>query len=195
MDAATRRAEPKDRAGIAKMLARSFFDDPAFGYILPDPATRSKRLERLFALLFDSDLRSGTGHIAGDGAAITLWRSPGKAVTGWGEMIAHALPLIGALGGAIPRALRVADAIEGRFPAYPFHYLHIAGCDPAMQGRGLGGAAIRAGLAEAGSMPCYLETATESNVALYTALGFRVTAEWSVPKGGPCFWSMEAGER
>lgn len=171
------------------MLGRAFADDPAFAYIFPDPEARQQRLPRLFALLLDSDLRGGQGFVAGE-AALTLWRAPGRAVVGWGEMLAHAPALVAALGGAIPRALRVAAAIESRFPAEPFHYLHIAGCDPAAQGMGLGGAAIRAGIAATPpGVPCYLETATESNVGLYGRYGFVVQEEFRVP-GGPRFWSM-----
>ena len=97
----------------------------------------------------------------------------------------------------LPRILSLAqrmlgDAVEAHFPSDPFWYLHIAGVDPARQGRGLGGASIRAGLArcDADGVPAYLETATESNVGLYARLGFELTGEWSVPKGGPRFWSM-----
>ena len=75
-------------------------------------------------------------------------------------------------------------------PSGAFWYVHIAGCDPARQGRGLGSAAIRAGLDRMGQLPTYLETATERNVALYKRLGFAITDEWRVGGGGPRFWSM-----
>ena len=75
-------------------------------------------------------------------------------------------------------------------PDAPFWHLHIAGCDPAAQGRGHAGATIRAGLARAaGRLPTYLETATERNLALYAGLGFAVTGEWRV-RGDLRFWSM-----
>ncbi|WP_335342360.1 GNAT family N-acetyltransferase [Sphingomonas endolithica] len=84
---------------------------------------------------------------------------------------------------------------RGAFPLGNYWYLHIAGCEPAAQGRGYGAAAIRSGLDRiAGSgLPAYLETATESNLGLYRALGFQVSAEWIVPGGGPRFWSMRRG--
>ena len=180
-----------DRAAVAAMLARAFADDPAFSYILPDRAGRARRLERLFALLFDSDGRAGMRLVSAGGAAATLWRGPGRARVGWGEMLRHALPLVRALGGGIGRALRVGEAIDAHMPAGAFWYLHVAGCDPAMQGSGLGGAAIRAGLSRIGDrLPVYLETATQANLGLYRHLGFTVTDEWQVPRGGPRFWSM-----
>jgi len=184
-------ATATDRAATAAMLARAFADDPAMAFIFPDPADRARRLTRLFALLYDSDGRAGMRLLAGDGAAATLWRAPGYPHIGRVEMVRHALPMIGALGTAIGRAMAVGDAIDAHMPPGDFWYLHVAGCDPAMQGRGLGKAAIRAGIDRAaGRLPCYLETATERNLGLYTGLGFAVTGEYVVPRGGPRFWSM-----
>ena len=48
---------------------------------------------------------------------------------------------------------------------------------------------LRAGLARAAGQPCYLETATPSNVGLYQAHGFAVRNEWQ-HDDAPNFWSM-----
>lgn len=184
-----RPATAADRNAVAAMLARAFADDPAFNWIYGG-APPADRLRGLFSVLFDSDL----GHMplmTAGGEAATLWRRPGRASTGWGETLRHALPLWRALGTRIPRALKVGDAIEAHFPREPFWYLHIAGCDPAHQGKGHGGRAIRGGLERLdGGLPAYLETATESNVGLYRRFGFELVDEWYVPGGGPRFWSM-----
>lgn len=89
----------------------------------------------------------------------------------------------------------MSAAIDAHFPAGDFWYLHVAGCDPAAQGKGHGGAAIRAGLDRiaASGLPAYLETATQQNVGFYRMLGFEVTSDWAVPRGGPRFWSMLRG--
>lgn len=189
--AEVRAAQAGDRGRVAAMLARAFADDPAMSYIFPDPVMRARRLPKLFRLFFDSDA-AGMRWIADDGDAATLWRAPGRAENSTGELLRRAVPLLAALGTALPRGLRVGEAISAHFPEEPFWYLHIAGVDPARQGRGLGGAAIRAGLARADreGVPAFLETATERNLGLYRALGFAVTAEWSVPGAGPRFWSM-----
>jgi ribosomal protein S18 acetylase RimI-like enzyme len=185
-------AGSRDRTRVAAMLARAFDGDPAFTYLFPNPEKRARALPTLFGLLFDSDGRAGMRLVHAGGAAATLWRGPGRAETGWIEMLRHAVPLLAAVGGALPRALRLADAIEAHFPAGPFWYLHVAGCDPAQQGRGLGGEVVRAGLARiAGQgLPAYLETATERNLGFYQSLGFVVTAAWQPANGGPRFWSM-----
>lgn len=191
IDAPIRLATTADRGATAAMLARAFQDDPAFAWILPDPAERAKRLPRVFALLFDSDGGAGMRLLTGGGEAATLWRGPGQERVGWAGLLRHAVPLLMALGGATRRAMAVSDAIDVHMPAGDFWYLHIAGCDPAAQGRGWGRAALHAGLARAaGRLPCYLETATERNLGFYTAAGFAVTGEWRVGGDGPRFWSM-----
>ena len=189
--ASVRLAVAGDRAAAAAALARAFADDPAFGYIYPDPAVRARLLPRLFALFFDSDGRAGMRLVTEDMTAVSLWRAPGRAHVGWGERLARAVPLLAAFRGATGRALRVGNAVDAHHPAGDYWYLHVLGCDPAAQGTGRGGAAIRAGLERvAGRLPCYLETATESNLGLYARYGFAVTGEWQVPQGGPRFWSM-----
>jgi ribosomal protein S18 acetylase RimI-like enzyme len=190
-EAAVLTAGDGQRGAITAMLARAFADDPAMTYIFPDPAQRARRMPRLFALLFDSDAAAGMRLVSGGGEAATLWRGPGQVHTSRTEMLRQALPMIATFGTALGRALRLSDAIGAHMPAGAFWYLHIAGCDPAYQGRGLGASVVRAGLARAsGRTPCYLETATESNIGFYAGLGFAVTGEWRVSGGGPRFWSM-----
>jgi ribosomal protein S18 acetylase RimI-like enzyme len=186
-----RLATRRDAEVVAAMLARAFADDPAFSWIFPDPVARAKRLPRLFRLLLLRDAAAGMALATSGGEAVTLWRAPGRAAVGWGEMVRQAVPLLLALGGSVRRALAVSDAIGAHMPGGDFWYLHVAACEPAAQGRGHGGEAIREGLSRAaGRLPCYLETATERNVRFYRGLGFAVTIEWDVPGGGPHFWSM-----
>lgn len=183
-----------DRAPVAAMLARAFAEDPATCFIFPDPVVRARRLPRLFALLFDGDESAGMRLVTAGGAAATLWRGPGRSRTSRLELIRSAWPVLRTmgLGGTLARALAVSDAIDAHHPAGDYWYLHIAGCDPAMQGRGLGRAAVQAGIdrVAGGGLPICLETPLEKNIGFYLGLGFELTGEWQVPKGGPRFWSM-----
>ncbi len=176
---------------IAKTLARAFQNEEACSYIFPDPEVRAKRLIAMFRVIVANDAAAGSIYQSAGGEAITLWRAPGKASgTAW-EFAKSLLPFIAALGPGIGRGLKISGLIEQHHPTEPFHYLHFAGCAPEHQGKGLGGAAIRAGLAQADAdhLPAYLETATERNLGLYRNLGFEVVAEWSVTRALP-FWGM-----
>ena len=144
----------------------------------------------MFGVLFDSDGRAGRRFLTEGGEAATLWRAPGRPSAGWIEMLARAGPLLHAFGTALPRALRVGHAIEAHMPRAPFHYLHIAGCDPVHQGKGHGSAAIAAGLEGLTGAPVYLETPNPLTLGLYARHGFELVGEWQVPVGGPRFWSM-----
>ena len=90
-------------------------------------------------------------------------------------------------------ALATDAGITGHLPkGEAWMYLKMAGVHPDHQGKGLGGRAIRAGLAMAAEsgVRSVLETATESNVGLYQRLGYATNSEWDVAGGGPHFWTM-----
>ncbi len=181
-----------DRARIATLFARAFADDPAMAFLFPDVAQRAKRTPRLFGTLFDGDALGGMRLITQGGEAATLWRGPGQSQTGLLELLPQAWPLLRTFGLGLGRALAVSQAIDAHLPKTPHWYLHIAGCDPAAQGKGHGGIAIRSGLARitGSGLPVYLETANPKNLGFYQALGFDLTDTWEVPRGGPRFWSL-----
>lgn len=187
-DGDIREALPADRRRAIASLADAFRDDPAMQFMFPVDRGRAKRLPRLFSLLYDSDA-GNLRLVSPDVAAVTLWRRPGAARNdgqfGWHDK----LRALWVFGFALPRAKLLGEAIEAHFPPTPFWYLHIAGCARAAQGRGLGAAAVRAGLSQATDAPTYLETANEDNLGFYGSLGFEVTERWQVSEG-PVFWSM-----
>jgi hypothetical protein len=88
----------------------------------------------------------------------------------------------------VGRALAASHAMESHYPkGKSYWYLHYVGVRPEHQGKGWGSAAIREGLTRARTegLPVYLETAKETNVALYRKLGFKLIGKWNVAKGGP----------
>jgi ribosomal protein S18 acetylase RimI-like enzyme len=180
-----------DHERLSATLARAFQNEEACSFIFPDHEVRARRLLKMFRVIVGSDAANGLLFQTAGGEAATLWRAPGKAIGSSGEFLASLLPFLLALGSAIGRGLKVSGLIERHHPNMPFWYLHFAGCDPVHQGKGLGGAAIRAGLARADAdhLPAYLETATVRNLALYRSLGFEVSSQWQVPNG-PQFWGM-----
>jgi GNAT superfamily N-acetyltransferase len=195
---AVRAASNEDRGAVAGVLARAFIDDPAMAHLFRNVADRPRRLARLFGLIVSIDGTPAHWTLAagedGQLAAAALWRPPGAWKTPASAMVASILPLVQTFGWSLPRALAMQGLIEKHHPAIPHWYLQFVGCVPEQHGRGLGGAVIRARLAEcdAQGVPAALETATPGNVPIYEALGFRVTGTYDV-RGGPKFWSMWRG--
>ena len=192
----TRPATTADRPLAAMILARAFIDDPALAFLFRDVADRPRRLARFFALITSIDMTPELWTLAADDtgaeSAAALWRPPGLWKTPTAAMLVHALPLLQVFGLSLPRALAMQGQIEAHHPAAPHWYLQFVGCVSERHGRGLGGAVIRARLAQcdADGMAAALETATPANIGIYESLGFAVTGTYQIKGGGPKFWSM-----
>lgn len=190
-----RAAAQDDRGAVAGVLARAFIDDPAMAFLFRDAADRPRRLARFFGLIVSIDPTPDHWTLADDTAgtlaAAALWRPPGLWKTSASAMLASVLPLAQTFGWSLPRALAMQQVMEEHHPHEPHWYLQFVGCVPERHGRGLGGAVIRARLAEcdAQGLPAALETATPGNVPIYEALGFIVTGTYRI-RGGPQFWTM-----
>lgn len=188
------RLGPQHRTAAVATLAAAFQTDPAVSWIIPDDAERARRLPGMFAWLWDDHQRHGIALGTPGCEAVTLWRLPGKVHHHDPLWPPELLRLLGIFGRRILRASTVGDAISAHLPQEEdWYYLRYAGVRPDRQGQGLGGLAIRAGIAEATATgkPALLETATEVNVGIYLRLGFVVHEEWDVPgRDAPHFWSM-----
>jgi GNAT superfamily N-acetyltransferase len=186
-----RPASLDDRARVAAIMADAFADDPALSFIFPDAATRPERLRRFFMLIQRTENDPALTNIAGENAAAAIWRRPGEWQTPTLTMLKLAVPMLTTFGGALSRALRLQSLLESHHPRTPHWYLAFLGCERRFQGKGYGGAAVRARLAQcdAAGLPAALETATESNLAIYTAMGFRITDSFKLDDG-PQFWGM-----
>lgn len=186
-----RAASRADKEAVVETLAEAFQHEPAFSFILPDPAARERALQRAFRIIFAEDIKAGAIMMTSQAEAVTAWRSPAQMHESRWEAIRTRLPYLLAFGTAIGRAAQVAALIKAHLPAEGCWYLHYAGSHSAHRGKGFGSAAIRAGLARADAerARCWLETADPANLAIYRALGFEVACSWHVP-GGPQFWGM-----
>ena len=170
-----RPATPADLGRLQLALAAAFQDDPIFGWLMPDAASRPARLRRYFGQELRHVLAHGRVWTATDlgGAALTLpprrWRTPPRVA------LLQARPF----GRHLPRAAGLLAAIERRHLRAPHYYFAYIGVAPAAQGRGLGSAAMRPTLdrCDAEGVPAYLEASSERNARLYERLGFTVTRE------------------
>lgn len=138
------------------------------------------------------------GHVteSNGGMAVAIWMPPGRTITASGMIRCGLLTMPLSIGFRPFAQLAGANDIMGKFHKKyvpePHWYLLIVGVDPDLQGRGLGSALVKEGLAraDASNCPCYLETSEERNVAFYERQGFVVVGTAPLGKGGPPGWAM-----
>ncbi len=189
-----RHATAEDVPHLRAMLAEAFFDDPVFGWLIPDDAKRRARLRRYFGIdLGRLTLPRGRVWTTGDltGAALTLppgrWRVP-----------PHVSMLQGsAFGARIASAARLGATMEWRHMRLArgrHYYVRDIGVHPQMQGNGLGGALLRPTLerCDRERLPAYIEASSERSAALYERLGFAHIEELRVGAGPPLWLMLRA---
>jgi ribosomal protein S18 acetylase RimI-like enzyme len=189
-----RRATLADAPRLAQALASAFQDDPVIAWIFPDQRRRRAVLPafmefRLRNLAFPHDEIWMTA----DGAAAAVWLPPpGRWQLSPSQRLRLLPALIRFLGLRTASVLGGLERMEKQHPYDPPHwYLFILGIEQAAQGQGLGSTLLAHMLArvDADSLPVYLESSNERNLALYGRHGFEVTSELVIP-GGPRIWPM-----
>ncbi|TQM31954.1 acetyltransferase (GNAT) family protein [Nocardia bhagyanarayanae] len=185
-----RSATPADIPRATRTLGRAFADYAWTRHTIDarDHEQRVRGMQELF--LTHIGLPHGRVWIADEGAAVAVWTTP---ATDAGPAFAELAPRFADLAGDRAAAYAAADAaLAPHRPVEPVWFLGTVGVDPDSQGRGLGGAVIRPGLAAAdrAGVPAFLETSEKRNVGFYERLGFRVTATVDLPDGGPTTWAM-----
>lgn len=205
-DAQVRPLERHEAGKAGALLARSHHQDPAFARIYPDVNERVRALSRVFdqwcrdALPFGAvDALSLNGRIAG----VAAWMPPGSFPPTIGRQLRYLpdyLPVLAIAPRSFVPLVRFMGRASTHHPEQPNFYLEIVGLDDGYRGRGLGNRLLEHGLARADArdLPCYLETAKESNVSWYRRFGFTI-AERAVklaPRGPThcTMWRPSRGE-
>ncbi len=175
-DPGLRRATSEDVHHLKAVLAEAFFEDPVFGWLMPEDSKRRARLRRYFGIeLRHLALARGRVWTRSDltGAALSLppgaWRSPVRVTLLEGS----------ALGIHVSRAARLGAAMEWHHVHERHYYVRDVGVHPDIQGKGLGSALLRPTLdrCDREGLPAYLEASSERSAALYERLGFQLTGE------------------
>jgi GNAT superfamily N-acetyltransferase len=183
-DHGLRTANPDDVRTLAGALAEAFYDDPIFGWLMPDDHTRLARLRRFYTIeLRHVGLARGHAWTSNAllGAAISAppgaWRVPPRVMLAQGALF----------GRYLARAAVLLPAVERRHLREPHHYFAHVGVTPEAQGQGLGSALMRPILdrCDREGLPAYLEASSERSAALYERLGFRITRELRVAGSPP----------
>ena len=187
-----RRAVTADRGPLARTLARAFDDDPVWGWLFPDPASRDRRSTQVFHAYLRDALKVGEVYTTPDLTGASLWKPPGAWKLTNGAVLRSLPALVRAFGRRLPASLEVERKVEAQHPREPHWYLAVVGTDPVAQGKGIGGALIRqvTDRCDADGLPAYLESSKETNVPYYERFGFRVTGETQLGDDGPSIWFM-----
>jgi len=183
-----------DTAGLSRMLARAFFDDPISVYLFPSERSRIRRLERYFRFQIRTVfLPKGEGWATGDLASAAFWLPPRSSARP--PTLAEALaqvPALFILGRGTSRAIELVRLLESNHPTRPHWYLATIGTEPDRQGQGLGSALLGEVLAKADAdlLPSYLESSKEQNLAFYEGHGFVVRGKATLPGTAVRLWFM-----
>lgn len=181
---------------LAAVLARAFYDDPPMIWLLPDPATRLRRLTRMFATMIGIEaLPHGGVDIACAGEDIlggAIWLPPGRWQPGLLEKIRAAPGHWRAVATGEIRAARLGHALSRAHPGEPHWYLKSVGVDPSSQGRGVASLLLRSRLerCDRAGQPAYLEASKPEGVPVYERFGFRCTGVVTMPAGAPVVTQM-----
>jgi ribosomal protein S18 acetylase RimI-like enzyme len=164
-----------------RVLTAAFADDPVARWLLPaDPGDAG----RVFGPLVQIAALHRELAVAADGTAAAVWLPRAAGPPAAGE---EPLP------DELARLRTFLELTEARHPAGEGHlHLVFLGVLPAAQGRGVGGALLRARLAraDADGVPAYLEASTPRSRALYERHGFRDTGDPILLPDGPPLWPM-----
>ena len=191
---AIRRADPRDAAQVAGLIAEAFEPLAVSRWLVPPAPDRARILPRYFRLLVDHALGAAEGVVwLVDGVAVAVW-VPQTGMAPPPEPQDYQARLAETCGPWVDR-FRALDALfAAHHPAVPHHYLEFLAVRPGSQGLGVGSRLLeqhQRGLDAAG-WPAYLEAADPRSRALYARHGYgeHGTGMMHLPDGGPPTWAM-----
>lgn len=182
-----RKASVADLPGLSETLAAAFFDDPVFGWAIPDAEPRREIQRTFFAAVAEAYLPHDELYVTEDLVAGAVWTPPGAEEDGEGLEAA----LADVFGEYAPRAFKAFELMEEQHPHDPHHYLFFLGTRPEWQSKGIGSALMLPILerCDREGTPAYLEATSERNRHLYLRHGFELAGEIRLPDG-PSIWPM-----
>lgn len=193
------RMKQGDQSAVIGALGRAFYDDPLFGYFVPDAISQTKALLTFMGASVVDATPFGEIWIAktaGKVACAAVWLPPGtypRSVRRDLSTNLRGLPTFIRSGRRIRGAVRLLTAVDKAHHDVkePHYYLGILGTDPLYQRTGAGSAALQPILDRCDSegVAAYLETQKEENLAYYGRHAFELVQKLDVA-GVPPVWTM-----
>lgn len=180
------------------MLAKAFYNDPAWVYVLPDEKDREKKLPIAFEIPLRYGIKFGEVYAPSpDLEGVAIWVPGSKAnMTFWRLMKAGAimttLKLGRKVGNRISSTFNIIDEKREALAEEPYIYLSAIGVHPEHQGKGFGGTLLRSMMVKADDegTALYLETTVEKNVGLYEKFKFQMIEKLVPEHLGFPIWLM-----
>ena len=171
----------RDIKSASAMLARAFQDYPSYKFAIEDDERRRRRLQAMMALNVKLGFYYGNAYAtssAMEGVMLTM-PHPGGEFTMWRLIRCGMLNLM--IGGASTgqKIGLVEETIGGAHEELspgPHLYVMMVGVDPTFQGKGYASRLFRHvfQLAEEQHQPVFIDTCSESDVAIYLHLDFEI---------------------
>jgi len=193
-----RRLSESDLDNAARVLARSFPDDPMMRYFFLDEPQAERKMRLLFQVvvrygLIYGEVYAPSSNIEGVAVWLTsdnnIWDQAKLEQCGFREFSSQVSSAV------IEKIVSLDDFSTSRKKQnVPFKHWYLAfiGVAPEHHGKGFASVLIKPMLERIGreSVPCYLETATGKNVAIYEHLGFRLIEKAAIPGTDICLYTM-----
>jgi GNAT superfamily N-acetyltransferase len=197
-EAMMRQLAMADAEPAAEVLARAFYNDPLWLYLLPEPTQRAAMVRHTFRAVLPVFVGSGrTYGVGAPLAGVAAWELPGRNVTQLSGLLNPALftllfaPLLRVFRRALPIFARFEE-MHRQYAPQPHYYLNTIGVVPETQGKGLASQLIKPFLAQADARAAsaYTETMTPENVPLYEHYGFVCREAYRVPGTDLFIWAL-----
>jgi GNAT superfamily N-acetyltransferase len=199
-DYTVERLQPGEDHAVVGALARAFYDDPLFGFFVPNLVRQSKGLAGFMGAGLADAKPFGEVWVArserGKVASAAVWLPPeGYPRSKQRDVMTmvRGAPTFAAAGrriGAAIKLLNETDRLHHEIEE-PHYYLALLGTDPLYQRTGAGHAVLAPVLEKCDTqgVPAYLETQKEENIAYYARHAFDVVHKIEL-KGTPPVWCL-----
>jgi GNAT superfamily N-acetyltransferase len=193
------RMQRSERAAVVGALTRAFYDDPLFGFFLPNLVQQTRGiLAFMNSGVADAKPFNDIWVARADDkiASAAVWLPPEGYPRGMRRDLMTMVRSTAAFtraGRRILASLRLLAEVDKAHHELtePSMYLAILGTDPLYQRTGAGSAALQPMLdrCDEQGLPAYLETQKEMNLAYYARHAFELVRTLEV-KGVPPIWTM-----
>jgi GNAT superfamily N-acetyltransferase len=191
--------QPSEEPAVIASLGRAFYDDPLFGYFVPNLLHQTKGLLGFMSGAVKDAVPFGevwVAHTTGKVAAAAVWLPPNAYPRSTKREVmtnVRAVPAFARARGRILDSMKLLAAVDKAHKDVggPHYYLAVLGSDPSFQRVGAGSAVLAPVLerCDAEGLPAYLETQKEDNLAYYARHRFELVRKLDNPPCPPV-WTL-----